>query len=67
MPNDDLISMMFSGYSWKICFAVLLTFPAWLLVKFLKNTENIDYYDVNTNFNPFILNLNDNMDHHSKL
>lgn len=59
MPSGDLILMMFSGYSWKLGFAVLLTFPAWLLVKYLKNRENIDHYDVNTNFNPFILTLND--------
>lgn len=59
MPTSDLINMMLSGYSWKMCFAVLLVFPAWLLVRFLKNAEGIDHYDVGTNFNPFILNLND--------
>ena len=36
MPTMDLVFMMFSGYSWKIGFAVLLVFPAWLLVKYLK-------------------------------
>lgn len=66
MPTGDLISMMFSGYYWKMCFAVLLAFPAWLLVKCLKKTENIDHYDVTTNFNPFILSLNDDIDHHLK-
>ena len=40
-------------------FAVLLVFPAWLLVKYLKKAEHIDYYDVSTDFNPFILHLND--------
>lgn len=59
MPTNDLISMMISGYSWKMCFAVLLVFPAWLLVRYLKKTENIDHYDVNTNFNPFVLSLNE--------
>jgi len=57
LPASDLISMMISGYLWKMSFAVLLVFPAWLLVKFLKKTEGIDYYDINTNFNPFIFNL----------
>lgn len=67
MPTIDLISMMFSGYFWKICFAILLVFPAWLLVKYLKYVENIDYYDFNTNFNPFVLSLNDTFDHRLKM
>lgn len=57
MPTQDLIYMMFSGYGWKMFFALLLVFPAWVLVKYLKKSENIDYYDFNTNFNPFILSL----------
>src|SRR3990167_11496958 len=61
MPTSDLISMMFSGYSWKMVVAVLLIFPAWGLVKYLKKAENIDYYDINTNFSPFILSLDENM------
>ena len=59
MPTDDLISMMISGYSWKMVVAVLLIVPAWMIVKYLKKAENIDHYDVNTNFNPFILSLDD--------
>ena len=41
-------------------FALLLAFPSWLLVKYLKKAEKIDYYDINTNFNPFILSLEEN-------
>lgn len=59
MPIGDLVSMMFFGYSWKMCFSMLLVFPAWLLVKYLKRAEEIDHYDINTNFNPFILSLNE--------
>lgn len=59
MPTIDLITMMFSGFSWKMLFAVLLAFPSWLLVHQLKKAENIDHFDVCTNFNPFILSLND--------
>lgn len=58
MPIYDLVSMMFSGYFWKISFAIVMVFPAWLLVKYLQQVENIDHYDVNTSFNPFILSLN---------
>lgn len=53
----DLIKMMMSGYIWKMFFAIILIFPSWLLVKRLKNAEKVDYFDVNTNFNPFILSL----------
>lgn len=59
MPTKDLIAMMISGYSWKMCFAVILVFPAWLIVRYLKQAEHIDHYDVGTNFNPFVLSLND--------
>jgi len=60
VPINDLVSMMISGYSWKLMMALLLIIPSWLLVKFLIRAENIDHYDVNTNFNPFILSLNEN-------
>jgi uncharacterized integral membrane protein (TIGR00697 family) len=59
LNDSSLLWMMFCGYLWKMCFAVLMVFPAWLLVKFLKKVENIDYYDFNTNFNPFAFNLNE--------
>lgn len=58
MPVNDLCVMMLSGFLWKMLFAVLLAFPAWLIVRHLKKVECIDHYDVDTNFNPFILNLN---------
>lgn len=59
MPTSDLINMMISGYSWKMFFAALLVFPAWMVVRYLKRVENIDHYDVGTNFNPFLLSLNE--------
>ncbi|HVT63161.1 MAG TPA: VUT family protein, partial [Legionellaceae bacterium] len=59
MPTIDLIAMMLSGYVWKMFFAFIIAFPSWLLVKYLKKIEQIDYYDINTNFNPFILSLED--------
>lgn len=54
---DNSIRMMISGYLWKVFFAMFLVFPAWVIVKYLKKVENIDYYDIHTNFNPFILTL----------
>lgn len=58
MPINDLTSMMFAGYLWKMVVMILLIIPAWLLMKYLKRSENIDHYDVNTNFTPFMLSLN---------
>lgn len=51
--------MMVCGYLWKMGCALVLVFPAWLLVRYLKRVENVDHYDVNTNFNPFVFSLND--------
>lgn len=59
LSSNGLVWMMFCGYMWKMCYAVIMVFPAWLLVKNLKKVENVDHYDINTNFNPFILNLDD--------
>lgn len=60
VTTNELIWMMISGYLWKMCFAVILVFPSWLLVKYLKQVEGVDYYDIHTNFNPFVLGLNEN-------
>jgi uncharacterized integral membrane protein (TIGR00697 family) len=62
IPFLELIHMMYAGYFWKILFAVILVFPAWLIVKYLKKSEQIDYYDFNTNFNPFKVSLNNSFD-----
>jgi uncharacterized integral membrane protein (TIGR00697 family) len=59
VTTNDLIWMMISGYAWKMVIAFALIFPAWLLVKHLKKVENVDYFDLNTNFNPFKLSLED--------
>lgn len=57
MSINDLIWMMISGYTWKIIFAIIFVLPSWLLVRYLKRVENVDHYDIHTNFNPFILSL----------
>ncbi len=36
-----------------------MVFPAWLLVKYLKKVEQVDHYDIHTNFNPFVFSLNE--------
>ncbi|RUR09705.1 queuosine precursor transporter [Legionella septentrionalis] len=57
ITESNLGWMMFCGYLWKIGSALIMVFPAWLIVKYLKKVENIDYYDIHTNFNPFLLTL----------
>lgn len=57
LSTHGLIWMMFCGYFWKMCCAIIMVFPAWLIVRYLKKVENVDYYDINTNFNPFVLGL----------
>lgn len=51
--------MMICGYLWKMCWAFIMVFPAWLIVRYLKKVEQVDYYDINTNFSPFIFTLNE--------
>lgn len=52
--NLDQSWIMFkSTYSLEVLYALLLVIPAALTTKFLKIAENVDVYDVDTNFNPF--------------
>lgn len=59
LTDHHLGWMMFCGYAWKVGCALIMVIPAWLLVKYLKKVEEVDHYDINTNFNPFLLSLND--------
>ncbi len=63
---NELIWMMLCGYFWKMCFALIMVIPSWLIVKRLKKAENVDHYDVNTNFNPFVLTLDGRRAHTAK-
>ncbi|HAT8638831.1 TPA: queuosine precursor transporter [Legionella pneumophila] len=59
--------MMVCGYLWKMSCAVLMVFPAWLIVKYLKKVEQVDHYDIHTNFNPFIFGLYEEIPNEYKL
>lgn len=59
--------MMVCGYLWKMSCAVLMVFPAWLVVKYLKKVEQVDHYDIHTNFNPFIFGLHEETPNDYKL
>jgi len=49
------LNMFFSIYGLELLYACIMVWPAWLLSGFLKIKENLDVYDINTNFNPFNL------------
>lgn len=53
--NEQLISVMIGNYFIKVLWEVVATPFTYLIVNFLKKAENEDYYDKNTDFNPFSL------------
>ncbi len=55
LPNNILLIAGLSGYAFKVIFEIIATPITYLIVAFLKRKEGIDYYDSNTNFNPFQL------------
>jgi queuosine precursor transporter len=57
MSLVHLFWMMVCGYLYKMAYSVLLSFPSWVVIKKLKEKENVDYFDINTNFNPFRLEI----------
>jgi uncharacterized integral membrane protein (TIGR00697 family) len=60
-PMDGAIfwSLVVSNYIFKVGVEVLFTPVTYLVVGFLKRAEREDYYDVNTDFNPFLLTADD--------
>ena len=48
-----LVSIIISNYFFKTGFEALVTPLTYLVVNTLKRVENEDYYDVDTDFNPF--------------
>lgn len=53
--NEQLISVMIGNYFIKVIWEVLATPLTYLVVGFLKKAEHEDYYDRDTDFNPFSL------------
>ncbi len=53
--NEQLISVMIGNYFIKVLWEVLATPFTYLIVGFLKKAEHEDYYDKDTDFNPFSL------------
>jgi queuosine precursor transporter len=53
--TEQLISVMIGNYFIKVLWEVLATPFTYLIVGFLKRAEHEDYFDRNTDFNPFTL------------
>lgn len=56
--NEQLISVMIGNYFLKVLWEVLATPFTYLVVGFLKRSESEDYFDRDTDFNPFRLEEN---------
>jgi uncharacterized integral membrane protein (TIGR00697 family) len=48
-----LIAVFISNYIFKVGVEIVATPVTYMVVRFLKNSEGIDYYDYKTKFNPF--------------
>lgn len=55
MPSDAFTSLVVSNYIFKCTVEAAFTPLTYLVVNFLKRAENEDYYDRDTDFNPFLV------------
>jgi hypothetical protein len=53
LPGSLLLTLIISNYLFKTAVEILFTPLTYKVVKFLKTKESEDYYDIDTNFNPF--------------
>jgi uncharacterized integral membrane protein (TIGR00697 family) len=53
LPSSLLVTLIVSNYIFKTLVEVLFTPLTYRVVRFLKENENEDFYDTDTNFNPF--------------
>jgi uncharacterized integral membrane protein (TIGR00697 family) len=55
-PAEQVVSVMIGNYLIKVLWEVVATPLTYRIVAFLKRVEREDYYDLDTDFNPFVLN-----------
>jgi hypothetical protein len=53
--NSLVAKVMVTNYALKVGWEIVITPVTYKIVNFLKRAENEDYYDRDTNFNPFTL------------
>lgn len=59
IPGNLLLYMILSNYIFKTAFEVLATPLTYAAVGYVKKVESIDYFDKDTNFNPFRVSFRD--------
>src|SRR5881227_1087005 len=52
-PVSVIVSLIVSGYIIKVVYETLMTPVTYAVVNWLKRAEGVDYFDYDTNFNPF--------------
>ena len=55
LPGFDLLRGIAGGWLAKTLVEVIMTPVTYIIVKALKKAESVDYYDIDTDFNPFTL------------
>lgn len=53
LPNSLILALILSNYIFKTGVEIIFTPITYRVVKFLKRSEHEDYYDYDTDFNPF--------------
>ena len=51
----NTLRIFFNAYFLEVIYAFIFVVPAHFLVKYLRKAENIDAYDYNVNYNPFLI------------
>ncbi len=54
-PWSLFLTLTIANYLFKVAVEILMTPLTYLVVRALKRAENEDYYDRDTNFNPFVI------------
>ena len=54
-PPEIALTLIVANYIFKVAIEIILTPITYTIVGFLKQAEREDYYDRETNFNPFSL------------
>jgi len=59
IDNNAMINYIVTGYFYKVAVEAIMSPITIKVIKKIKQLENEDYYDYNTNFNPFLVSLKD--------
>jgi uncharacterized integral membrane protein (TIGR00697 family) len=54
-PPELFVTLVFTNYFFKVLIEAVMTPVTYAVVGFLKRAESEDYYDRDTNFNPFLV------------